>query len=100
MDEAETYGRASLAERAGEQRTNAFHWIGLWPLIGVALMQEKHADAMRYVRMLLDPTQQLPPEQLGTPLEKALHAWDAGQQQEASLLLQQTIPLATEMGYL
>jgi len=98
--EAETYGRASLEERPGEQRTNAFHWIGLWPLIGVALAQEKHADVMRYIRMLLDPTQQLPPKQLGIPLEKTLQAWDAGQQQEASNLLQQIIPLVTEMGYL
>jgi hypothetical protein len=98
MAEAEAYGRASLE---GGQDVSLFHWAGLWPLIGVMLTQEKFAEAMDYVRMLLDPTQQPPPEQLRVPLEAALQAWDAGQQKEArTLLLQQTLPLAREMGSL
>jgi len=53
------------------------------------------------VRMLLDPTQQPPPEQLSALLKAALQAWDAGQRDEAhELLQQQTLPLAREMGYL
>jgi len=98
MAEAEAYGRASLE---GRQDVSMFHWAGLWPLIGVALTQEKIAEAMDYVRMLLDPTQQPPPEQLSALLKAALQAWDAGQRDEAhELLQQQTLPLAREMGYL
>jgi hypothetical protein len=100
MAEAEAYGRASIEERQGQQRVNAFHWVGLWPLIGVVLAQEKIAEAMDYVRMLLDPTQQPLPEKLRAILESALQAWDAGQQEEVRSLLQQAVPLAEEMGYL
>ena len=98
--ETEVYGRASLEDRQGQQRTNAFRWIGLWPLIGVALVQEKLAEAMDWVCMLLDPAQQPPPEQLTALLEGALQAWDAGQQDTAHSLLQQVVPLAREMNYL
>jgi hypothetical protein len=52
------------------------------------------------VRLLLDPTQQPPPEQLSTLLEAALQAWDAGQQEEALAFLQEAVPLAKNMGYL
>jgi len=97
MSEAEVFSRTSLE---GGQDVSLFHWAGLWPLIGIMLTQEKFAEAMNYVRMLLDPTQQPPPEQLHVLLEAALQAWDAGQQQEARSLLQQTVPLAEQMGYL
>jgi tetratricopeptide (TPR) repeat protein len=97
LAEAEAYGRASLE---GRQDVSLFHWTSLWPLIGVMLTQEKFANAMDYVRMLLDPTQQPPPEQLRVPLKAALQAWDAGQQDEARSLLQQAVPLAEQMGYL
>lgn len=93
-------GRASLEDRQRQQRANSFLWAGLWPLIGVALAQEKIADAVNYAGMLLDTTQQPPPEQLGTLLEAALQAWNAGQQEEALALLQQAVPIAEEMGYL
>src|SRR5258708_20937391 len=61
MVEAEAYGRASLVDRQDQQRVNALQWVGLWPLIGVLLAQEKIAEAMNYVRLLLDPLQQPPP---------------------------------------
>ncbi len=97
MAEAEAYGQASLE---GRQDFSLFHWAGLWPLIGVALTQEKIAEAMHYVRILLDPTQQPPPEQLQVRLVASLQAWDAGQQEEARALLQKAAPLAEQMGYL
>jgi len=64
------------------------------------LAQEKIAEAMNYAGMLLDATQQSPPEQLSVLLESALRAWKAGQQQEAYVLLQQAISLAENMDYL
>jgi DNA-binding SARP family transcriptional activator len=98
--EAEVYGRASVEERQGRQGSNAFRWAGLWPVIGVALTREKIAEAIDYVRMLLDPTQQPPSEEVSVLLQAALQAWDAGQPEEARALLQQAVPLAEKMGYL
>src|SRR5436309_626807 len=98
--EAEDYGRASLEERQPQRIVNPFQWIGVWPLIGVALVKERLADAMNYVHMLLDTSQQPPPEQVSTLLESALQAWNAGQQEEARDLIQQAVPLAEQMGYL
>ncbi len=100
MAEAEGYGLASLEDRQRQQGVNSFEWVGVWPLIGVVLAQEKIAEAMNYVHMLLDPTQQPPPEQLNALLAPALRAWDAGQQEEAYGLLQQAVPIAEQMGYL
>jgi hypothetical protein len=100
MVEAEAYGRASLGYGQGQQRVNSFQWVGLWPVIGVVLAQEKIAEAMDCVRILLDPTQQPPDEQLRTLLEMALQAWDAGQEERTRTLLQEAAPLAEKMGYL
>jgi len=100
LAEAEAYARASLIDRSSLPRPNAFHWVGLWPLIGVMLTQGKIAEAMNYVRMMLDVTQQPQPEILHGQLEAVLHSWDAGQQEEAATLLQQALPLAEQIGYL
>ena len=96
--EAEAYGRASIEE--GRQGSNAFRWAGLWPLIGLALTQEKIAEAIDYARMLLDPTQQPPSAEVCALLELALQTWDAGQGEEARAFLQQVVPPAEKMGYL
>ncbi len=98
--EAETYGRISLEEDQAGPDINIFRWVGIWPLLGVALVREKLDAAISYVRMLLDPGLQLPAEHIKTLLESALQAWDAGQQEEARVLLQRAIPPAKEMGYL
>lgn len=100
LAEAEAYARAALAELEHPQGRNAFRWTGLWPLIGVLLAQEKFADALASVRMLLDPTQQPLPEEMSALLELALRVWDAGQAEEARVLLKQATSLAASMGYL
>lgn len=100
LAEAEAYARTSVEESQSQQDIDLFRWVGIWPLLGVALVQEELAEVISYVRMLLEPTQQLPSEQLRTLLEAVLQAWEAGQQEEARTRLQQAIPLAQEMGYL
>lgn len=100
LAEAEAYGRTSLEESQAQQDVNLFRWVGVWPLLGAALVQEQLAEVMSYVRMVLEPTQQPPPEQLKTFLEAALQAWEAGQQEDARVVLQQAVPLAKQMGYL
>lgn len=98
--EAESQGRVSLENEQSQRSVNPLQWAGLWPLIGVALVQEKIADAMTNVCTLLDPSQQPLPEHLSTLLEAARRAWDAGQQEKARALLHQAAPLAEQMGYL
>ncbi len=98
--EAEFYGRAALEDGQEQQRANTFRWIGLWPLIGVMLRQEKLAEAMDFVRMLLDPKQQPPPEHVRWFLETSLQAWEVGEQEETRVQLLQVVPFAEEMGYL
>ncbi|HEV2660878.1 MAG TPA: hypothetical protein VGU68_09765, partial [Ktedonobacteraceae bacterium] len=102
--EAETYGQASLeAIQLQQVATNlfqCFQWVGVWPLLGVALVHEQISDAISYARLLLDPTQQPPPGEIAALLEAALAAWDDEKQQEARALLRQIVPLAEEMGYL
>lgn len=101
LAEAESYGRASV--ETGQQQKlgiNPFQWIGLWPLIGVALAHENTAEVIPWVRQLLDDTQQLPPREIGERLEAIMKAWDAGEQDEAYALLQQIRPLAEKLGYL
>ncbi|HEX4714610.1 MAG TPA: BTAD domain-containing putative transcriptional regulator [Ktedonobacteraceae bacterium] len=101
LTEAEAFGRASVEEGEHQQMgVNPFQWVGLWPLIGGALAQEQPADAIRYARMLLAPTQQPPPGEIAAPVVAALAAWDGERQEEARALLQQLVPLAKEMGYL
>jgi tetratricopeptide (TPR) repeat protein len=100
LSQAESYGRILWEDRQGQQRSNSFYWTGLWPLIGVALLQERIAEAMDYTRVLLEPTQQPPPDMLRTLLEMAIHSWDAGQPEEARALLRQAVPLAEKMSYL
>jgi hypothetical protein len=69
-------------------------------LIGLAATSGQLALAVDYVRLLLAPTQQRPPETLLTVLEELLHAWDAGQRERVHSLLQHAMSLAQDMGYL
>ena len=99
--EAEMAAKRSMEQGQRQQvDNNPFQWAALWLLLAVMLVQEKMSEAINNVRLLLAPTLQPPPEQLRTRLEAALQAWNAGQQQEAQMLLQQIVPLAENMGYL
>lgn len=100
LAEAAAYGRKSLEENQAEQDVNLFRWVGVWPLLGVALMQEQFVEVVSYVHMVLEPTQQLPPEQLCTLLKAVLQAWDAGELAEVRTQLQEVVSLAESMGYL
>ena len=101
LAEAESYGRASV-ESGQQQRmgVNPFQWIGIWPLIGVALARENSAEAIQRARLLLDDTQQLPPREIGEPLEAIINAWDGGEQEEAWAMLKGLVPGAEKRGYL
>lgn len=100
IPQAETYARATVENWQHQKNIHSFYWAGVWPLIAIVLAREDAAEAMGYVRMLLDPTQQLLPEKLLPLLERALQAWDAEQCESAYTLLQQALPVAKDLGYL
>ena len=72
----------------------------MWPLIALAATSAQCALAVDYMRLLLAPTQQRPPETLLTVLEEAVQAWDAGNDERAGSFLQHAMRLAQGMGYL
>jgi DNA-binding SARP family transcriptional activator/tetratricopeptide (TPR) repeat protein len=77
-----------------------FLWLALWPLIAVALHDDKLSAAMDYARTLLDPALYRLPEALTASLEHAIGAWDGGAPQSARALLQQSVTLAQQLRYL
>jgi tetratricopeptide (TPR) repeat protein len=79
---------------------NAFHWMALWPLIGVALTENRLTDAVAYARQLLDQEQQPLPQALNTLVEALVQAWDSSAFEIAGSHLQRATILAQETGYL
>jgi DNA-binding SARP family transcriptional activator/tetratricopeptide (TPR) repeat protein len=80
--------------------SSPFQWLALWPLIGVALNENRLALAIDHARALLDPSQQRLPEALVSCLEQVIRSWDGGDLDTVQTLLQQSIRLAQQMHYL
>jgi predicted ATPase/DNA-binding SARP family transcriptional activator len=97
---AEKAGRAALEAWQRQRPVYPFQWTGLWPLIDLATSLEQFARAVDYARRLLAPTQQRPTGALAATLEEMLQAWEAGQQERVSSLLQRALRLAQDTGYL
>jgi eukaryotic-like serine/threonine-protein kinase len=98
--EVQTNGLAALEQWRPLQVVYMFQWAALWPLIGVALTQDRLREAVDHARLLLAPQQQSLPDVLNTLVEAAIRSWDAGQLEAARTYLRQATPLAQEMGYL
>ena len=94
--EAERLGQAALEAWRTYAMPYPFYWQALWPLISVALAQDRPADAISYARQLCDPNQQALPLAIEEPLVAALAAWDAGQPDAARDLLLQALDLAQQ----
>ncbi len=75
-------------------------WTALFPLLGVALAKGEDADAVRYARALLAPTERPMPDRLTTLVRAAVQAWDEGQPGAAGAHLRQAVELAQTTGYL
>jgi tetratricopeptide (TPR) repeat protein len=97
---AQIKGREALELWQHSPLVYPFQWIALFPLIGIALAQNRQVEAWDHVRVLLEPTQQLLPEALNAALEAALHSKTSSQPNEARLHLGRAVELAAQMGYL
>jgi DNA-binding SARP family transcriptional activator len=97
LAETERLGQAALAAWRLYAMPYPFYWQALWPLIGVALVQDHPADAISYTRQLCDSSQQLLPATIEAPLVAALAAWDAGQTDEVRDLLCRALDVAQQI---
>jgi DNA-binding SARP family transcriptional activator len=77
-----------------------FYWTALWPLIGVALMEDDLIDGVQHAKKLLSLDQQPPPRILAEMLEKSIQCWQERRPEAARLHLHEALSLAREMGYL
>ena len=77
---AQEIGQAALEDLSKASQAPPLRWHALWPLLGVALAHHQQATAVDYARQMLDPSQQLLPDDITEPLEKAVSAWEGGNQ--------------------
>jgi hypothetical protein len=76
-----------------------FSWQALWPLIGVALVQDRLADAISLTRRLYASDQQALPPILEEPLIAALTVWNTGQAAQAYDALRSALELAEQNNF-
>ena len=97
LSEAEANGQAALDTW---KQPFPFKWTALWPLTGAALARKEVARAVTYARRMLDPLQQMLPEEMSTAIEAAIQAWGQGQADVVQAQLQQAAATAADLGYL
>jgi eukaryotic-like serine/threonine-protein kinase len=99
LAEAREQARAGLELLQGPLADYPVKWPALWPLLAVAVAEQKLAEAIETAQALLHPTQMRLPETLTGALEAAIAA---GEQrlEDARVQLEHSIKLAQEMGYL
>ncbi len=103
LAQAEEGGRAALQlwrQLPPGHSSCAFQWTALWPLVGVALLQNQIAEASEFARVLLDGSQQRLPDALTAVVEDAIAAWEEDQPETVGTYLGRAIELAQELGYL
>jgi hypothetical protein len=74
-------------------------WIYLFPLIAARLRTSAVEEAVTAARQLLDPTQQLLPDELMDTLNAACGAWDRSDPDAAAQGLTAALDLAHELHY-
>ena len=103
LAEAEANGQTALdawQKVPAGHSSCAFQWTALWPLIGVALAQDRADEASGHARALLESTQQPMSDGLAVVVENAIEAHNQGDPERARACFGQAMELAQEMGYL
>ena len=75
-------------------------WMPLWPLLGVAVLERRLADAVELGRELVDSTRQPLPSELEGTLCGAIAAWERGDSDGARESFERAMELAAVDGYL
>jgi DNA-binding SARP family transcriptional activator/predicted ATPase len=103
LAQAEAYGQAALkswGQLPAGHASCAFRWTALWPLVAAAAARNQIREAFAWLRALLEPSQQPPPTALKAAVESALRVAQGSDAGEAQRLLERSIALAGELGYL
>ena len=74
-------------------------WVYLFPLIAAQLRARDTAAAVAAARQILDPSQQLLPDDLVAALESACAAWDSGGADTSAADLAEALELAHDLNY-
>jgi predicted ATPase/class 3 adenylate cyclase len=100
LTEARELGQSALALWQAWDVAYPFQWAALYPLIGVALAEDRLREAVSHARALLDPTQQHLPETMVAVLGEAIEAWERDEAQATRACLGRVLTLAQELDYL
>lgn len=100
VEEADANACAALHLWRGLPLASPFQWTALWPLIGIGLARNRTDEAIEHARALLSPVEQVLPGPVGTAVEAAVRAWDAGDARAAWAQLEHAAQLARPLGYL
>jgi DNA-binding SARP family transcriptional activator len=100
LEIVEELGREAVAGLDEVYHYRVFGWMPLWPLLGVALARGAEAKAIEHARVILDPTCQPMPTELGAKLANAVAAWDEGDREAARRSLEAAAQVAVPYGYL
>ncbi|MGQ0668365.1 MAG: ATP-binding protein, partial [Actinomycetota bacterium] len=98
--EAEADARAALDLWRALPVRYPFEWMALWPLIGIELGRGGVAEAVAWARDLFGQQQQPIATDLRSQLERAFHAWDAGNPGLAERELRGASHLARRLAHL
>jgi tetratricopeptide (TPR) repeat protein len=100
LTETRELAQSALALWREKDAAYPFQWAALFPLIGVALAQDRISAAVSHASALLDPTQQHLPDAMTAALKKATEAWARDKIQVTRACLGRVLTLAQELGYL
>ena len=100
LSAAQDNGRVALETWQQAPLASPFQWAALWPLMAVAMTQNRVSEAIDHARVLLEPSQQRLPDALAGMIQKAVVTWEGGRSEMAHAHLSRAIELVQELGYL
>ena len=99
-DEAYQHGLAAVESWSRASFADPFQWSGCLPLAAAALRNDQVAEAVRFARVMLEPTQHRLPDPIDEPLAQAVQFHEQGQPESARSCLQQALAAAERLRYL
>ena len=78
---------------------DSYQWVYLLPLVAVYLDRGDTGAAVARARQVLEPGQQVLPDELATRVRQACRAWDEGTPGQAAECLRAALDVAGSLGY-
>ncbi len=98
VDEVEARAEEALSSWPASS-WQPFHWVCLWPLIGVRLASGRVTQAVEAARQLLPAPQQRLPDELESEVRAAIEAWDHGEPERARQTLVKALEIAQQLRF-